>query len=269
MQKEILNYFGKTHAQYIHAKGEIGTIVLIQVLNCQPNEDILEIGFGTGTTLVQLYSSNKTTRFYGLEQSTLMYRKAKARLKFSLIGESVKLSLMETKNQIPFKTNSFDKIYLESVLGIQEGMDLVDLLKEIKRVLRNDGILVMNETIWLDSTGLNDIHHINEFCKSSFGIIQSTSKYPYLKNWMDMLTDLNFTCESITKLNEVRDDIKSEFKFPYVLLSSTFTTMGKIKSALVPSMRKQKENYIRKTKQIYPDNKQLMEGIIIKALNKK
>jgi hypothetical protein len=127
----------------------------------------------------------------------------------------------------------------------------------------------MNETIWLDSTGLDDIHHINEFCKSSFGIIQSTSKYPYLKNWMDMLTDLNFKCESITRLNEVRDDIGSEFKFPYVLLSFTFTTMGKIKSALIPSMRKQKKNYIKKTRKIFPDNKQLMEGIIIKAINKK
>jgi SAM-dependent methyltransferase len=134
---------------------------------------------------------------------------------------------MKTKTQIPFETDSFDKIYLESVLGILEGTGLENLLKEIKRELRNNGILVINETIWLGYTSLDEIHYINEFCKHSFGIIQSTSKYPYLRNWIDMLTNLNFISESVTNLNEVEDDIKSEFRFLYVSLSSTLT--GRVK----------------------------------------
>jgi ubiquinone/menaquinone biosynthesis C-methylase UbiE len=269
MQNEILNFFSKSHAQYIHARGEIGTRVLIQTLNCLPDEDVLEIGFGTGTTLVQLYSNNKKTKFYGLEQSPLMYNKAKARLRFSLIGESVKLGLIEQKGKIPFQTNSFDKVFLESVLGIQESDDLVTLLSEICRVLRPNGILVMNETVWLNSTTMDEILYINEFCKRSFGIILSNSEYPYLQNWIDLLSKLNFKCENVIKLDENKDTIKSEFKFPYRLLSLAFTAIGKIKSNINPSMIKEKKSYQQKTKQINPDKKLLMEGIIIKALNKK
>lgn len=269
MENKILNYFGKAHAQSIHARGKIGTRILIHTLNCQPKEEILEIGFGTGATLAQLFSNNKKTKFYGLELSELMYKKAKTRLRFSLIGESVKLSLMNNKNQIPFRTNSFDKIFLESVLAIQEDNDLEILLKEIQRVLKPDGILIMNETVWLDSTNLDEILRINEECKRNFGIIQSSSGYPYLKDWKEMITNLNFKCESIIKLDDVEDDLKSEFRFPYQMLSFAFSAIGKLRSALSRSMRKEKKNYFEKMKQLLPDSKPLMEGIIIKAINKK
>ena len=269
MRNEILNYFSRTHAQYVHAKGEIGTKVLIQILNCQPNEKVLEIGFGTGTTLAHIYSNHKKTELYGLEQSPLMYKKAKTRLKFSLIGESIKLGLMEQKKTISFPANSFDKIFLESVLGIQEGDDFVNLLNEISRVLKTDGILVMNETIWLNTTSIDEIVNVNDFCRRSFGVIQCNSEYPFVQNWIDLLTRLNFKCESIIKLDEVTDSVKSGFGFPYRLLSLTYTAIGKIKSSLISSMRKEKRNYYQKMKQINPDNKPLMEGIIIKAVNKK
>jgi len=269
MRNEILNYFSRTHAQYIHARGEIGTRVLIQILNCQPNENVLEIGFGTGTTLLHIYSNNKKTKFYGLEQSSLMYKKAKARLNFSLIGKSIKLGLMEQKNKISFPANSFDKIYLESVLGIQEGDDFVNLLIEISRVLKPSGILVMNETIWLNTTSVDELLHVNNFCKPSFGVVQCNSEYPYVQNWIDLLTRLNFRCESIIRLDEVKDSIKSEFRFPYRLLSLIYTGIGKIKSILIPSMIKEKKNFYQKMKQINPENKPLMEGIVIKAVNKK
>ena len=268
MENKILNYFGNAHAQYIHARGKIGTKILIQTLNCKPKEEILEIGFGTGATLVQLFSSNKKTKFYGLELSELMFKKAKTRLRFSLIGESVKLSLMNHKDQLPFRTNSFDKIFLESVLAIQEDNYFEILLKEIRRVLRPNGILIMNETIWLDSTNLDEIIRINEECKRNFGIIQSSSSYPYLKDWKEMLANLNFKCEFIIKLDDVEDDLKSEFRFPYQMLSFTFTAIGKLRSTLSKSMRNEKMNYFEKMKQLLPNSKPLMEGIIIKAINK-
>lgn len=269
MQNNILNYFGKTHAQYIHAKGEIGTSVLIKTLDCQPNEEILEIGFGTGTTLVRLFSNYKKTKFSGLEQSPLMYKKAKARLRFCLIGESVKLSLIKDDSQLPFESNSFDKIFLESVLGIQDGDNIKELLLEIQRVLKPNGLLVMNETVWLDTTVSEDIIRINDFCKRNFGIIQSSSRYPYLKDWIDLLNSLNFKCESILKLDEIKDDIEPEFQFPHNILSSAFTLTGKIKSVLNKSTKSERRDYLKKMKQIIPDNKHLMEGIIFKVRNEK
>jgi len=265
MQNEILNFFGRIHAQYIHARGERATRVLIQSLNCRPGEKILEIGCGTGTTLVQLFSNNRKTRFYGIDLSPLMLKKAKARLRFCMTGDSVKFSLMKHKTQIPFESNTFDKIYLESVLGIQEGDDLKNILKEIRRVLRPNGSMVINETIWLDSTPPEEIIRINDLCKSSFGIVQCTSHYPYLKDWIDLLTSLDFKSESVIKLDEVKNDIKSEFRFPYRLLSLAFTASGKIKSYLVPSMRSEKKEFYQKMKLILPNNTPIMGGILIKA----
>jgi SAM-dependent methyltransferase len=267
MGNEILNYFTRTHAQYVHARGEIGTRVLIQLLNCQPNEKVLEIGFGTGTTLAHIYSIHRKTELYGLGQSPLMYKKAKARLNFSLIGGSIKLGLMEPKNKISFPANSFDKIFLESVLGIQEGDDFVNLLNEIRRVLKPDGVLVMNETIWLNTTNMDEILNVNDFCKRSFGVIQCNSEYPYVQSWIDLLTRLNFKYDSIIKLDEVKNSVRSGFRFPYRLLSQAYSAIGKIKSILIPSMIKEKKNYYQKMKQINPDNKSLMEGVIIKAQN--
>ncbi len=269
MRNEILNFFGRIHAQYIHAWGELGTRVLIKELDCQPNEEILEIGFGTGTTLVRLFSKNKRTKFYGIDFAPLMYKKAKARLRFCMAGNSVKLSLMKDKKQIPFETNSLDKIFLESVLGIQEGNDLKDLLMEINRVLRPNGFLVMNETIWLETTSSEKINHINDFCKHNFGIIQSNAHYPYLKDWIDLLVSVNFQCESVIKLDEIKFDIKSEFRKPYKLLSLAFTAAGKIKTLLSRSVRKEEKDYYRKMKQIIPDKTPLMGGIIIKLRNEK
>ena len=269
MQNEILNYYSKTHAQYIHAKGAIGTNVLIQLLNCQPNEEILEIGFGTGTTLVQLYSNNKKTKFYGLEQSPLMYKKAKARLNFCLICDSIKLGLMQKKEKIPFSTNSFDKIFLESVLGIQESNELEHLLGEIGRVLKPKGILVMNETIWLNSTKMEEILPINEFCKRSFGIIQSSSDYPYILNWIDLLVRMKFKCESVIKLDDIKNDPKADFRFPYNMLSITFTAIGKVKSKLNPLLKEEARSYYQRMKKINPANKRLMEGVIIKTQSMK
>ena len=265
MQNEILNFFGRIHAQYIHARGEQGTRVLIQSLNCQPEEEILEIGCGTGTTLIQLFSNNKKTKFYGIDLSPLMLKKAKSRLRFCMTGDLVKLGLMQNRTKIPFESNSFDKIYLESVLGIQEGDDLKDLLMEIRRVLRANGTLLMNETIWLDSTPPEKILHINEFCKRSFGIVQCTSHYPYLKDWKVLLASMNFNCESIIVLDDVKNDLKSEFKFPYGLLSFLYTASGKIKSNLIPSLRSEKKEFYLKMKLILPDNTPIMGGVLIKA----
>jgi len=265
MENNLLDYFSRTHAQYIHAKGKIATSILIQQLNCQPNEDILEIGFGTGTTLVALYSNNKKTNFSGLELSPLMYKTAKARLQFCLIGESVQLALANNKGQIPYQDSSFDKVYLESVLSIQEGKDLECLLKEIRRVLKSNGKLIMNETIWLESTTFDEINKVNEYSKKSYGIILSTSDYPYLKNWKELLEELGFKCEESFKLDDYTNNSKANIKFAYRMLSSTFTALGKIKSFLIPSMMKQKKKFFKTPKEINPDNKKLMEGIIISA----
>jgi ubiquinone/menaquinone biosynthesis C-methylase UbiE len=186
----ILSYLGKVNASYLHANGRPATSALIQHLNCRPYEHILEIGHGTGATLILLKSKYRKTKFTGIDRSEIMYQKAKNRLRFCGIKD---IPLLRTNSlSIPFPNNTFDKIYLESVLGIQERNDLKSMLKEIKRVLKPHGRLVMNETIWLESTSLSRINSINQNCKSEFEIIQANSKYPYLSDWKLLIQEIGF-----------------------------------------------------------------------------
>ena len=46
MTHQILEYFGNSHASYIHARGKSSTNKMVELLEAQKNEKILEIGFG-------------------------------------------------------------------------------------------------------------------------------------------------------------------------------------------------------------------------------
>lgn len=263
MESNILHYFSKINAQYLHANGEFATKFLIQKLDCQPNTKILEIGFGTGTTLLYLFSIYRNTRFYGLEQSHSMYKKAGERFRFCCVNEHIELSLMTEKNKLPFENNTFDKIYVESVLAIQEGNDLQFMVKEIGRVLKPNGTLVINETIWLDKTPLAEIKRINAFGKQAFGIIQSSEVVPYLADWQKLFEQENLICISTHKFTEMQGNFDKHFHFPYSFLSFIFTAIGKVKAFFSPSMRREKKYYIQKMQEVIPANVQLMEGLIM------
>jgi ubiquinone/menaquinone biosynthesis C-methylase UbiE len=267
MQSNILHYFSQTNTQYIHAHGEFGTKILTQKLDCQANEKILEIGFGTGATLMYLFSAYPNTNFYGIDQSEFMYKKAQARLNFCRVNQKIALSLMETKNKLPFDSHFFDKIYLESVLAIQEGDDLLLMVQEIRRVLKPEGFLIINETIWLNSTTMAEIRRVNAFGKQHFGIIQCNQSYPYLENWIKLFEEIGFKGESTHKLSEMKSDFAPKSRFSYAFLSSLFSAFGKIKAFFSGSIRKQKRHYAQKMKEVMPDNQPLMEGIIMRFQN--
>lgn len=266
MTANILHYFSQTNAQYLHAHGELGTKILIQKLDCQVNNKILEIGLGTGSTLMYLFSAYPKTEFYGVEQSEFMYQKAKQRYLFCGAANKITLKLMKQKNTLPFESHFFDKIYAESVLSIQENNDLEEMLKEIKRVLKPNGILVINETIWLDSIGIAEIKKLNLFCKQNFGIIQNNESYPHLADWLNLFELLGFKCESVDRLADKKDDFRIKFRFPYSFLSFLFTFQGKIKTFFSCSIRNQKKHYQQKMNEFHADKKLLMEGILMKFI---
>ena len=268
-QNQILDYLGQTHASHIHARGKLATAVLIELLDCREGEDILEIGFGTGATLLQLASTYKHTKFYGAELSPVMYQKAMSRFRFCMLGNKVQLKLIKQAFVLPFKDHSFDKIYLESVLAIQEGSRLKDALLEIKRLLKPKGNLIMNETIWLDTTPVQQLTEINNLSKSVFGIIHSNAMYPYLQDWKDLLHNFNFEIDVIIPVDEIKSPVKSGSNFPYSVLSRLYTYMGKIKGTLNRSFKRDWDLFKQDLTKIVRGDAKMKEGYIISALNKK
>lgn len=234
----ILNYYALSNTDYLHPKGKKATSFLLKILDCQPNENILEIGFGTGATIVFAATVYKKTNFYGIELNELMFEKALSRIAFCNV-KKIHLKLNKNITKTSFADNFFDKIYAESVIAIQEGENLELLIKEIYRILKPNGKLVFNEGIWINSFSISEIRKMNDFCKFKFGIIQANEKYPYIDDWKNLLEKNNFTIRAILNLDEIENLNKIKHPFLNNLISKAFTIKGKIASKIKLSNWKQ------------------------------
>jgi SAM-dependent methyltransferase len=268
MQRQILNYFGDSHADYIHARGRLATRKVIELLNPQFGEKILEIGFGTGSTLVEIASVRKNSVLTGFEISEVMYSRAIKRARFCGLSKRFDLNILEVKNKIPVKENTFDKVYIESIIAIQEGKDFKNLLLEVRRVLKPNGIFIFNETVWLDSIDVKEAKRINERCKESFGIIQANHNYPTVNDWKKLLTEIGLDCEIELPVSSIKLEGERKFSFP-LFRSRLYSKIGKIKVRSSSKMRKQWTEYEKEMKSIINSDQKLMEGIIIMAANHK
>ena len=262
---KILDYFGKAHSGFIHARGRASTQKIIELLNCQPGEKILEIGFGTGTTLALLAALHPRTSFYGYEQSAIMFQTARRRLQFSGLLRNTELSLLEKEQPIARQDSEFDKIYLESVLAIQEENKLQKTLANIKMLLKPGGELIFNETIWLDTTSKEVAQSINETCKSSFGIIQANHTYLHLSHWKKLLNSLGFAVSEQYRVDDLQNNPRFFSQNRQAALSELFSLTGKVKSKLNGRMRKEWTDYQNKMDSLFEGHGRVMEGIILKA----
>ncbi|MCR9171356.1 MAG: class I SAM-dependent methyltransferase [bacterium] len=264
MAQDILSYFGSSHSDFLHAYGAKSTAFLIEQIECKPNHVVLEIGFGTGSTLVELASRFPQSRLFGLEQSPVMFETAKQRLIACELTEYVSLHLMY-EDTTPFSENQFDTIYLESVLAIQSEEELKNLLGNIQFWLKPGGKLVCNETVWLPHVTRDQIHQINEKCKQRFGIIQASEEFPYAQNWIDLFESFELT----TIQSKAFSEISVPAPFKQNPKSKNFTRKGKLRSGLNVNKRKEWTTYKQSMNEIVPKGTPLMEGWFFALVNTK
>jgi ubiquinone/menaquinone biosynthesis C-methylase UbiE len=262
--KNLLDHYGKINASFLHAYGKAGTEKLLQLINFEKEESVLEIGFGTGATLINIASKYKHIKLYGIEQSEVMFRKAQQRVKLSRLKNIISLKKIEKGQIFPFAENFFDKVIIESVLAIQDDSALHFLLSEIRRVLKPSGMFYLNETVWMPSIEKEEIEKINSYCKAKFGIIQSSSTYKYSHEWVELLENY-FSVEELKRIIDI--EIKNKSKQKIVInefFSKLYSIYGRIKGKLNQSLRRESAFYKEAMKNIFED-KQYLEGIIIIA----
>ena len=111
----------------------------LHFLNVQPDETVLEIGCGTGKTLVPLaLSVGPTGRVVGLDISEGMLAVAGERLRKAGLLARVKLECGDAA-EMAFQDQSFDAIFLCFTLELFDTPELPVVLKECQRVVRPDG----------------------------------------------------------------------------------------------------------------------------------
>lgn len=140
--------------QFRHPKGIIGRWVgkqmdelndkqndwVISLLDIQPTDRILEIGFATGKTIQKIVPLVPKGKVEGIDISKTMLSVAQRNLKEEIKSGKVIL-YSGTAEKLAFKQNTFDKIYAVHVVYFWE--DLEKAGNELLRVVKPNGIVAL------------------------------------------------------------------------------------------------------------------------------
>ena len=112
----------------------------VQALDIQPNDHILDVGFGGGVALYKILKNIRGGLVAGIDYSPDMVKRGKRKFQKSIA--SGKMTLVEGNvTSIPFDNASFDKVC--TINTIYFWPDPTAGLKEILRVLKPGGQLVV------------------------------------------------------------------------------------------------------------------------------
>jgi ubiquinone/menaquinone biosynthesis C-methylase UbiE len=112
----------------------------IALLDAQPSDQILEVGFGPGIAIEMLARYESRVRIIGVDYSAAMVAAASRRNRQAIQSGRVELWRGEAAN-LPFPDAAFDKAY--SIHSIYFWPDALQGLRELRRVLKPGGKLVV------------------------------------------------------------------------------------------------------------------------------
>ncbi|MEL7499725.1 MAG: methyltransferase domain-containing protein [Planctomycetota bacterium] len=114
-----------------------------QLLNVAAGERVLEVGFGTGNSLIHLANAVGTTgKVSGLDVSAGMQQVAQAKLERAGVGDLVELRVGDAI-AMPWPDSSFYAVFFSFTLELFSEQDLTVVLHEVRRVLKPGGRVVV------------------------------------------------------------------------------------------------------------------------------
>ena len=116
---------------------------VIELLDLTPGDSVLEIGFGPGIG-IELLAQRMSVRFAaGIDPSREMLAQATARNAAAIAAGRVDLQ-QGSADQIPFASGTFDRVM--SINSVQAWPDAIAGMREVRRVLKADGQVVLGFT---------------------------------------------------------------------------------------------------------------------------
>ena len=113
----------------------------LELLDVQEGEAVLEIGFGTGYSLVEIARCvGAAGKACGIDVTPEMVALAQKRLEEEGLAELVELCQGDAR-EMPYDDRQFDAVYIAAALELFDTPDIPRVLAEIKRVLRPAGRL--------------------------------------------------------------------------------------------------------------------------------
>jgi ubiquinone/menaquinone biosynthesis C-methylase UbiE len=113
----------------------------IALLNVQPGEKVLEIGFGTGHALVSLARAvGQTGKVHGIDISPGMLNVASKRIAKTGLTDRAELTTGDAAS-LPYPDNSHSAVFMSFTLELFPSPIIPQVLAECRRVLRDNGRL--------------------------------------------------------------------------------------------------------------------------------
>lgn len=172
---DLLAYFGIGGA---HPGGFSLTKSILEGENIQPNESVLDIGCGTGQTAAFI-AERFNCQVTAIDNHPIMVEKARQR--FNKVEAPVKVIEGDVQN-LDFIDNSFDLILAESVIVFT---DISKTLKELSRVLKSDGSMIMIEMI--------AEQYLSDELQKKAGTLYGINEILTTDEWMPRLAQCGFT----------------------------------------------------------------------------
>ena len=144
----------RLNAQYRRPSGFIGRWVgekmadqhrsenlwTVDLLDVQPTDHLLEVGFGPGFALQQIASILTTGVITGVDFSETMVGAAKRRNSQAVKDGRVDVRYGEVKH-LPFEDNRFDKVF--SINSLYFWIEPLEAFRELRRVIKPNGMLIL------------------------------------------------------------------------------------------------------------------------------
>jgi ubiquinone/menaquinone biosynthesis C-methylase UbiE len=204
MSFHYLSHLAELGTADIHPLGHQATQALIDALDLQAGHQVLEIGCGTGNTAI-LISNTKDVEVVGIDILPEMLSAARKRILWA--GNTKRVQILQASAiSLPFCSNSFDRIYTESVLGFQDERRAERMLAEIFRTLKPGGLYVANEAIWKEDVSQAIVDAIHDTSMDDFGLCQASPQAWSLKHWLNVMRQAGFAVLSSSLLGSVVAD---------------------------------------------------------------
>ena len=150
MLSNILKYISNNFSNPSGIGGDISTGIMnlinqkqykavLKNLKLEPNNSILDIGFGNGYLLKKIIRQNISVKIYGIEISKDMVQKVQLKNIHSIDSGILKLDLANI-NKTLLENDFFDKAY--TVNTIYFWKEIEKCFSEIKRILKPNGIFI-------------------------------------------------------------------------------------------------------------------------------